>query len=258
MHPFQTIGLALAAGLHAALYGAWKDSPHESFKPGSFLRELVIAAGVGVALVPIARQTTPFVVLLAAFTLTRIVTEFYKMFVRREPQDVYRIPTQIHWVGAVVEHGPLRLALGTAWLGAIYGLYCLLKLLPPGVPAGLVAPIAGVTLGTALAVGGGYKDGSVTHFYFHKFVRSPITGAIGGVIVSSHTGVLPFIVLGVIACERMLTELFFKMLKPGYVGGHFKTTVPAFPEWSRWRWIFAVPYTLTWLLFAGLWAAGLR
>jgi uncharacterized membrane protein YbhN (UPF0104 family) len=50
MHTVTTLGLALAAGLHAALYGAWKDSPFESFKPGSFMRELLIATFVGVAL----------------------------------------------------------------------------------------------------------------------------------------------------------------------------------------------------------------
>ena len=57
----------------------------------------------------------------------------------------------------------------------------------------------------------------------HKFVRSPINGAIGGLIVSFHAGGLQFVVLGAIACERMLTELFFKVLRPGYVGGHFKS-----------------------------------
>ena len=42
MHMVMTLGLSWAAGLHAALLGAWKDSPFESFKPGSFVRELLI------------------------------------------------------------------------------------------------------------------------------------------------------------------------------------------------------------------------
>src|SRR5260370_14068920 len=109
-------------------------------------------------------------VCLSACTLTRIVTESYKMFVRRERQDVYRIPTQIHWIGQVVDSPPLRLVLGFGWLGAIYGLYCLLTLLPQSMPPTLVGPIAGVTLGTALAIGGGYKDGSVTNVYLYNFV----------------------------------------------------------------------------------------
>jgi hypothetical protein len=255
MHIVTTVGLALAAGLHAALYGAWKDSPFESFKPGSFMRELVIATGVGLALSTVDRFASPFLIFLSAFTLCRIVTEFYKMFVRNERQDVYRIPTQVHWVGHVVDSLPMRLALGVGWLGAIYGLYCLLTLLPHGWSPALTGPAVGVIMGTALAIGGGYKDGSVTRFYVHKFVRSPINGAIGGLIVSLHTGGLQFLLLGAIACERMLTELFFKILKPGYVGGHFMSTEPAFPEWMTRRRVFIVPYALTWALFVGLWVA---
>ncbi|HEV3139093.1 MAG TPA: hypothetical protein VGY57_01185 [Vicinamibacterales bacterium] len=258
MHLLTTVGLAEAAGLHAALCGAWKDSPHESFKPRSFFRELLIAAFVGAALSRVDGLTTPFLIYLSAFTLSRIATEFYKMFVRRERQDVYRIPTQIHWIGRVVDSPPLRLLLGCGWLGAIYGLYCLLKLLPHSMPPTLVGPIAGVAFGTALAIGGGYKDGSVTKFYLYKFVRSPITGAIGGLIVSLHAGGLRFFVLGAIACERMMTELFFKIMRPGYVGGHFMTADPLYPEWIRRRWMFGVPYAMTWILFVLLWIAGVH
>ena len=255
MHVCLTLALAWAAGLHAALLGAWKDSPFESFKPGSFGRELLIATFVGLALCRVDHLASPFLIFLSAFTLSRIATEFYKMFVRNDRQDIYRIPTQVHWVGTTLNR-PLRVMLGLGWLGAIYGLYALLRLLPPQWSPTLIGPIAGLTLGTALAIGGGYKDGSVTQFYVHKFVRSPINGAIGGLIVSVHPGGLRFFVLGAIACERMLTELFFKVLRPGYVGGHFKSTVPAFPEWMSRRRIFVAPYVLTWALFVGLWIVG--
>jgi hypothetical protein len=251
-----TIGVSLAAGLHAALYGAWKDSPFESFKPGSFARELGIAMAVGMALTRVDQVVSPFLLFLVAFTLNRVVTEFYKMFVRSERQDVYRIPTQVHWLGYVVTNGPVRLTLGCAWLAAIYGLFCALTLLPRTWSPTLVGPVAGLTLGTALAIGGGYKDGSVTRFYVHKFVRSPINGAIGGLIVSLHAGGLAFLAMGAIACERMLTELFFKIMRPGYVGGHFKSTEPAYPDWMVRRRIFVLPYVATWLLFIGLWVAG--
>lgn len=256
MHAAQTIGLSLAAGLHAALYGAWKDSPYESFKPGSFARELAIATAVGVVLSRVDNLATPFLIFLSAFTASRIVTEFYKLFVRSERQDVYRIPTQVHWVGHVVGSPATRLLLGIGWLGAIYGLYGALKLLPHGWSPTLVGPVVGLTYGTALAIAGGYKDGSVTGFYMHKFVRSPITGAIGGLIVSPHVGGLTFFVLGSIACERMLTELFFKILRPGYVGGHFRSIEPAFSDWLTRRRIFVLPYVFTWVLFVALWVAG--
>jgi hypothetical protein len=85
----RTIDLSLAAGLHAALYGAWKDSPHESFKPGSFMRELLIATFVGIVLCFVSDMTTPFLIFLSAFTLCRIV------------------------------NAAIRFLLGVGWLGAI-------------------------------------------------------------------------------------------------------------------------------------------
>ena len=89
MHICITLGLSWAAGLHAALLGAWKDSPFESFKPGSFLRELLIATLVGIGLCHVDHLASPFLIFLSAFTLCRIVTEFYKMFVRNDRQDIY-------------------------------------------------------------------------------------------------------------------------------------------------------------------------
>jgi hypothetical protein len=35
-----TAALGLAAGFHGALYGAYKDSPHESFLRRRFIREI--------------------------------------------------------------------------------------------------------------------------------------------------------------------------------------------------------------------------
>lgn len=81
-------------------------------------------------------------------------------------------------------------------------------------------------------------------------------GMIGGLIVSLHTNDLRFLVLGSIACERMLTELFFKILRAGYVGGHFTSVEPVFPYWIKGRTMFLVPYALTWILFGGLWVSG--
>ena len=45
--------LNIAAGLHGALYGAYKDSPHESFKPARFAREIVIALAAAAGLAAI-------------------------------------------------------------------------------------------------------------------------------------------------------------------------------------------------------------
>jgi hypothetical protein len=92
--------IGLAAGLHAASYGAYKDSPHESFLLRRFVRELVISVVTAAVLAVFGFCDGQgfFVIYLSVFALARIATEFWKLFVRIEPQEEYRIPTQIHWV----------------------------------------------------------------------------------------------------------------------------------------------------------------
>ena len=92
------IVIGFAAGLHAALYGAYKDSPHESFLLRRFVRELVFATAIAALLAATGVVTgqTGFVVYVSVFALSRIVTEFWKLFLRVEPQHGFRIPTQMH------------------------------------------------------------------------------------------------------------------------------------------------------------------
>ena len=97
------------------------------------------------------------------------------MFVRNDRQDIYRIPTQVHWVGTALSR-PLRLVLGLGWLGAIYGLYCLLTLLPSHWSPSLIGPVAGLTLGTALAIGGGTRTAASRSSTCTSSSGAPSTG----------------------------------------------------------------------------------
>ena len=150
--------VGITAGLHAALYGAYKDSPHESFMPHRVARELVIAAFVTAALAASGtfEGETLFIVYLSAFALSRITTEFWKLFVRVEPQSEYRIPTQMHWFNGVVRNPLLRLLFGAGYLASAYGIYCACKLLPTSLPAPVYGLIVGASFGLAEAIGGGY------------------------------------------------------------------------------------------------------
>src|SRR5688572_17462281 len=140
--------LGLLAGLHAASYGAYKDSPHESFLLRRFVRELVFAVGITAALAAFGvwDDQTPFIIYLSAFALSRIATEFWKLFVRVEPQQSYRIPTQIHWVKGVVHSPLIRLALGIGFLASIYWIYRLGAALPGSWPV----PLRGVVIGVSV------------------------------------------------------------------------------------------------------------
>src|SRR5262249_31202709 len=158
--------LGLTAGLHAALYGAYKDSPHESFLLRRFIREVLIASSLaaGLAALRLTKGETLFVIYLSAFALSRVVTELWKLFVRVEPQESYRIPTQIHWVRGVVHSPVLRLLLGSGFLASIYGIYSLGKVIPKGWPWGARGLLIGLSIGTAEAIAGAYKDGSIEGF----------------------------------------------------------------------------------------------
>ena len=247
--------VGLASGLHGALYGAYKDSPHESFLLRRFFREIAFALTASLALVvcyPPAAHQTAFVLYLSTFAMTRIVTEFWKLFVRVEPQEGYRIPTQIHCVTGVVHNPILRLLLGLGFLASIYGIYALGTIIPAAWPREIHGLLIGLSIGTAEAIAGGYKDGAIEGFYWRKFFKSPFFGALGGMIASGHTGDPAFLLLAAIGSMRMFLELLFKILVPDYTPGKFRSLTGPFTEWMARRQYFLAPYTVTWLLYVAL------
>jgi hypothetical protein len=243
--------LGFAAGLHAASYGAYKDSPHESFLWRRFVRELVFACGITLALdgFHVWHGQSLFIIYLSAFALSRIATEFWKLFVRVEPQQDYRIPTQIHWFTGVVHNPLIRLALGFGFLASIYGIYRLGAILPAAWPAPLRGVVIGLSIGACEAIAGAYKDGSIEGFYWHKFAKSPVFGALGGLIASGHTDAPAFLLLGAIGSMRMFLELLFKIVVPNYAPGKFKSMTGPFTEWVARRQHFLLPYVITWALY---------
>jgi hypothetical protein len=243
--------LGLLAGLHAASYGAYKDSPHESFLLRRFVRELLFASvlSVGLAAAGLSNGQSPFVIYLSAFALSRIATEFWKLFVRVEPQGEYRIPTQIHWVKGVVHNPIIRLLLGFGFLASIYGIYCLAKVLPAAWPIPMRGLVVGLSIGICEGIAGAYKDGSIEGFYWHKFAKSPTFGALGGLIASGHTDDPGFLLLAAIGSMRMFLELLFKMVVPDYAPGKFRSMTGPFTEWMTRRRHFLLPYVATWALY---------
>src|SRR6185295_13527356 len=91
-----------------------------------FAREVAFALSGAVALpvvLPSVSHQSAFTIYLALFALTRIVTEFWKLFLRVEPQGGFRIPTQVHCVVGIVHNPAIRLLFGLGFLASIYGLY---------------------------------------------------------------------------------------------------------------------------------------
>jgi len=245
-----TLAIGFAAGIHGAMYGAYKDSPHESFRPWRCVREVAIATGLAglAALLHVSDGQSPFIIYLATFALVRLVTEFWKLFLRDVPQNGFRIPTQIHCVTGVIQHRGVRLLISAAFIGAIIGIWALCTLVPLQ-PVLLRGLIVGFIVGLAEAIGGAYKDGAVEGFYWHKFAKSPVFGALGGLIVAGHTDHLPFMMLATFGTYRMILELLFKMVVPGYAPGKFFSITGSYTDWTSSRWCFLPPYVATWALY---------
>ena len=255
MSIIATAAIGLAAGLLGALYGAYKDSPHESFLLRRFIREIAIALTVSLALAllyPPARSHSAFILYLSAFALTRIVTEFWKLFVRVEPQEDFRIPTQIHCVTGVLHNPLLRVMLGFGFLASIYGIGALGTVVPDSWPRVAHGLLVGLAIGIAEAIAGGYKDGSIEGFSWRKFAKSPSFGALGGIIASGHTTDAVLLLLAAIGSMRMFLELLFKIVVPDYAPGKFRSMTGPFTEWAARRHHFLAPYVLTWLLYIAL------
>lgn len=168
---------------------------------------------------------------------------------RVEPQADYRIPTQIHCVTGIVTRPALRLLLGVGFLASIYWIYRLSKVLPPEWPVTMRGLVTGFSIGLSEAMAGAYKDGAIEGFYWRKFFKSPVFGSIGGLVAAGHTAQPLFLLLGAIGTMRMLLELLFKMVVPGYAPGKFKSMVGPHVEWHARRDLFLTPYALTWMLY---------
>jgi hypothetical protein len=248
-----SIPLGIASGFHAASYGAYKDSPYESFLQRRFIRELVIALifAIAFSMFSLAREESYLVVYLAIFALSRIVTEFWKLFVRVENQDTFKVPTQVHFFRKVIRNTWIRMGLGIMFLAVPYGVYRIGTLLPTSLSAWQKGVLLGFLIGLAEAMAGGYKDGTIEGFSTITFLRSPVLGAIGGMCIASKSTNLAFIVLGSIAFSRMFIEIK-KFFQKKYYPGKFRSGEPRYPEWMHKRKVFLIPYVLTWILFAVL------
>ena len=249
------IFLGLATGVHASCYGAYKDSPYESFLVRRVVRELGIAISIGIvfSLLGLGLSEPYFVLFLVIFASSRIVTEIYKLFFRVEDQSLYLIPTQIHFFRKVVRSKVVRAFLGGACVLGLYGLFILTDSLLISAP--LKGLITGSLIGLATALGGAYKDGLFEGFEWTKFFRSPLLGALGGLLLSAHTSQTAFILLGAIGVERMVVELYKGFLQKGYCPGKFKSKEPRCSAWLEKRKGFVAPYLATWVVFVALvWA----
>ncbi len=183
--------LALVCGMHAATWGAFKDTPFEGFKAASFVRSILVAVVAAVALATATDLDTtvaPIVLVGLLYATERLATELWKSFVREDDQSAYAIPMRIAVLGRPVDGRFPRYLMGSVVLGGV---------LVMGRTAAALQPVDGGALwalvlvggigGWLTAAGGAWKDAPVEGFSAWKFLRSPVVATAWTIMVLPFT-----------------------------------------------------------------------
>jgi hypothetical protein len=185
MNAWLVVVIGVLAGLHAATWGGFKDSPYEGFRPASFVRSLVLGAGGGLLAAATGLVATSGVLVVAGgcYAVERLVTEWWKAIVREDPQSAYSIPMRFAVRGRPVDARLPRYAVGVAVAGAL-GTACVLTAMLGEVelPWWCLVAVLG-SGGWLTAVGGAWKDAPVEGFEPAKFLRSPAVATVWGYLL---------------------------------------------------------------------------
>ncbi len=168
------LGITVVSGLYTSLWGAFKDSPYEGFKPGTFPRSAFFNVVIFLPLyfLPYFRENFRDLGLVQIFFLImgleRFIAELYKGFFRTEDQTKYFVPSRITFFGRHIRCDGLRYGAGIV-LVAMVSCFLLINV--------SIESFAGFALtayatGLLVALGGAYKDAPFEGFKLLKFQRS--------------------------------------------------------------------------------------
>ena len=211
--------LALMSGMHAATWGAYKDSPFEGFKASSFVRTLAVAVVTAVALVTatdLEKTIGPVVLVGLIYGVERLATELWKSYLREDDQSAYAIPMRVAILGRTVDGRFPRYLAGSVVVASIVVLCGVAAALQPadGGPVVMLVLMGG-TGGWLTAVGGAWKDAPVEGFSGWKFLRSPVVATVWTIMLLPFTD--EWVTLSVAAAG--LAVLSIETYKTFFTGG---------------------------------------
>ena len=255
MNEFMGLIVGLLAGAHTATWGMYKDAVHEGFDARYFRSVLiggVVAVGLVYGLDIDMSRAANFVMLFGlVYVLERVITEFWKTFIRVEDQSKYFIPMQFTVFGKV-QNRKTQLLSGAAWLSVvmllIVGLVSLQRLTPDPIPGWLAVGIAGSLGGWIAAVGGAWKDAPYEGFEWFKFFRSPFVALCYGILIAHFTDSLLVIALAGEGFTVATLETYKTFFFPNKPRGKWTGKPILYPDMLRRRQYF-LP------LYVGIWAA---
>ena len=221
-------GLGLLSGLHAASWGAYKDSPYEGFRIASYVRSVLLAGAVALILSVCAPRLGAGVVLVGVvYAIERLATEAWKAILREQDQALYTIPMRLAFLGRPVDRKDIRYAVGgllaAGAVAALAGVDALEARLPAA-PGLLIALAVGSAGGWATAIGGAWKDAPIEGFSAWKFLRSPTVAAGWAVPLSFLTDTWVTLLLAssgfAVASVETYKTFFTGGKPPGKFAGH--------------------------------------
>lgn len=217
-------------GLHAASWGAFKDSPFEGFCASKFARSVLLGLAAAYAVHRLFGIDDLLVLIGLAYATERLGTEWWKAILRNDPQDAYTIPMRLAVLGRPVDRRSHRYLAGLLILGGLFGVLALATAYHDrlsGLPPWVLALLGGVG-GWLTAFGGAWKDAPIEGFETRKFFRSPVVATLWAAVLVPFTGNLP--VLAVAAGGwSVITIETYKTFLAGGAPGKFGDKPARFP-----------------------------
>ena len=243
-------GVGLLSGMHAAIWGMYKDAIHEGFTASRFARSVVLGAALGVLMYAALRLPLPSAAGMAvlfglAYAAERGIVEVWKTFVRDESQTKYFIPMQFSVGGVPVASRAARLAAGAEYVILVAG--CLLLIAQLDLEsahrpvAGRVALVA-LGVGSIIAFGGAWKDAPKEGFDLLKFFRSPFMTVVFALLLSRLTDSYLYATVAAIGYERAAAETYKTFFFPSRPRGKFAGKPILYPQMLERRRYFVPAY----------------
>jgi len=248
----------IAAGIHTATWGMYKDAPHEGFTWSTYFRSVIAGLIYGPVIwyffqLDMSYPANFFLLWAAVYSLERVTMEVYKTFIRNSDQSKFSIPMQLSAFGKPIESYPARLVAGAAYVGAValltFGVYKLNQSYHNGNSHWnaflLLLPCS--VMGWVSAFGGAWKDAPIEGFETFKFFRSPGVAyffAFVGSLFTDHLVLITAVSIGLTIASIETYKSFFFLDRPR---GKFQGMPVHFPEWLTKRKKFVPVYTAIWI-----------
>ena len=245
--------VGLAAGLHAATWGMFKDAPYEGFTWQTYFRSPVIAGVIAVVVAaagnfPSTAAADIAVLFGLTYVIERGINEFYKTFLRQEDQSKYSIPMQLSVRGRVVTKRRTRLLAGLGYAVGVLAVVLVIDAIGQQGAGGLaVVLIVGSLGGWISAFGGAWKDAPVEGFQPFKFVRSPLVALAYALLLAALTTDPVYAAFGALGYTVATLETYKTFFKPNTPRGKFAGKEIRYPEWLERRYRFVPLYVAIWV-----------